>query len=523
MNLSDLPAPRPVDDLAADSVEWGSVEWREITRIVSTSLPDHDPEIWLGELLLEVQKASDRAIASARAEAESIVARAQAEVDDIRERGRHRAEVLSRVHAIAHRASSDAAPAARPTLDVPSPPRAMSTAPAADPSSSAFTPVATPQDPRLRPSPTGRRATATAPADGTGPSALVAVPFQPIRLALGPDRRSTTAGAATTPAASGTTPPPPLSPPPLPTTSPVRAPAPVEVLVERPSTIRRLSFDRPSLLLVVGILAMCLGFVAFTHYWTPRVEHQAQDQLTKSFAHLAATRDAPSAGGVMGLLNVADLSAQNLAVVEGATPEALRKGPAYDSSSQLPGQPGAVVIVAHRRWYGAPFARLSRLRIGDVVSLRTTAGLYVFRVSRNPQVLQSGHSTLQLPSAAEVRASGGNPQQAGQALVMATSVGSNSSQLEVVVATLDQSNAATVAPPPLNGTVTAVLRAVPGQRVGLLWAVFWVLALIAAFRLASRWRPNVAAGVLYPIASVVAVLVTYQLYLALARLIPGTN
>jgi hypothetical protein len=274
--------------------------------------------------------------------------------------------------------------------------------------------------------------------------------------------------------------------------------------------------------LVLAVLVVVLGFFVFEQLGTAWHEHRAQRHLSAQFAATEVSPRPPTSpvpGGPFGLLSVPRLGISGEAVVEGATIDRLRDGPAHDSLSRFPGQAGAVVLVGHRQSYGGPFGRLGDLRIGDVISLRTRTGLFAYRVNRDPKVL---HSSLRLPSAAEVHASGGSSAYVGQALVLATGSGSGDAPLEVVVATLDQTSVATAQNATPANTGETILRTVPGQRAGLLLAILWLLVPI----LTIRWAPRLRGLLPLPVLSVFGVLVgflaMYQMYLALDRLLPGT-
>jgi sortase A len=68
-------------------------------------------------------------------------------------------------------------------------------------------------------------------------------------------------------------------------------------------------------------------------------------------------------------------------VVVGAGDDALRKGPGWMPQTSLPGSPGNAVVSGHRTTYGAPFADLDRLGVGDrIVVSRPGATDAVFEV-----------------------------------------------------------------------------------------------------------------------------------------------
>jgi sortase A len=288
---------------------------------------------------------------------------------------------------------------------------------------------------------------------------------------------------------------------------------------------------RPAALLcAVVIVVAALGLGVFEHSVTASRERSAQKHLAKQLSQLqvlpATGAARPEFGRVFGSIDVPRLGTTGLEIVEGATLSNLRQGPAHDATSQLPGQNGAVVIVGHRATYGAPFARLDQLRVGDVISLLTPSGLYVYRVTRPPTVLRPGAGSLQLPTAAEVRASGGSAAQADQALILATGASSSgqSQSLDVVVATLDRAAAAaTPAPGRTSSNVVAQLQSVPGQSIGLVLLLLWLAVALAAVTVGQRLLPRFPPALVVAGASVVVLLSVYQCYLAVDRLVPGTH
>lgn len=51
----------------------------------------------------------------------------------------------------------------------------------------------------------------------------------------------------------------------------------------------------------------------------------------------------------------------------------------YYPDTQLPGEVGNFAIAAHRTTYGAPFARIADLHVGDAIVVETPAGWYTYR------------------------------------------------------------------------------------------------------------------------------------------------
>jgi hypothetical protein len=89
------------------------------------------------------------------------------------------------------------------------------------------------------------------------------------------------------------------------------------------------------------------------------------------------------------------------------------------------------------------------------------------------------------------------------------------------VANLDQASSPSAAPA-ASGEGTALLHPVPGQVVGLLLAVVWLIALALLARWARWLGAMFAPAFVYSVGFAVSLLVVYQLYFALDRLVPGT-
>jgi LPXTG-site transpeptidase (sortase) family protein len=86
--------------------------------------------------------------------------------------------------------------------------------------------------------------------------------------------------------------------------------------------------------------------------------------------HLAAEMKSPSTsigdGDAIAYLQAPAIGLDTV-VIEGVSSDNLRGAPARLSGSELPGDPGAMIVVGHRTTYGSPFKDLSRLKSGDSV------------------------------------------------------------------------------------------------------------------------------------------------------------
>ncbi|HEX7276503.1 MAG TPA: class E sortase [Acidimicrobiales bacterium] len=93
-------------------------------------------------------------------------------------------------------------------------------------------------------------------------------------------------------------------------------------------------------------------------------------------------------------------------VVEGTTAGNLFVGPGHRRDTPLPGQPGVSVVLGRRAAFGGPFARVHRLRAGDLIRATTGQGSFEYRVTAVrregdpvPSPLESGAGRLLLATA----------------------------------------------------------------------------------------------------------------------------
>ena len=150
---------------------------------------------------------------------------------------------------------------------------------------------------------------------------------------------------------------------------------------------------------------LLLGLVAYQLWGTGLEQSRAQDRLRDEFATLiapattasgSATTSGDAAEGsatttppvdtpprpnsALALLEIPSASVADI-VVSGATVSALRHGPGHIAGTALPGAPGNSAIAGHRTTYGAPFADLDDLKVGDDVRVTTRAGRFTYEVT----------------------------------------------------------------------------------------------------------------------------------------------
>jgi sortase A len=157
----------------------------------------------------------------------------------------------------------------------------------------------------------------------------------------------------------------------------------------------------PLLLIAIGIVLVCwpLGQKAFG--W------MAQRQLRQQWMAGAANAVLPVSSKKVAVsapsswqptrIVIPDLNIDAV-VVNGFDEAALRRGPAHDPQSALPGQAGNCVIAAHRNVYGSWFAHVDQLYAGSLVQLITPTATYNYHTVSITRVSEADRSVLAAPS-----------------------------------------------------------------------------------------------------------------------------
>jgi sortase A len=135
----------------------------------------------------------------------------------------------------------------------------------------------------------------------------------------------------------------------------------------------------------------------------------------------------------------------NRIVVEGATADALTKGPGHFPETPLPGQLGNAAVAGHRTTHLAPFFDIDQLQPGDPITVITLNGRYVYDVTGTEIVAPDDYASV-IPTT--------DPTKATLTLVSCTPRYSATNRI-VVHADLvpDQSDALTEAAPVVPGVV----------------------------------------------------------------------
>jgi sortase A len=149
------------------------------------------------------------------------------------------------------------------------------------------------------------------------------------------------------------------------------------------------------------------GYLAWLLWGTGITTSRAQSSLRTEIAErLERPRSLPpptegrpdesfAIGDPVAILRISRIDL-DMVVVEGATTEALKKGPGHYRGTAFPWEEGGrVAIAGHRTTYGQPFWSLDKLRRGDRIRLVTEFGTFDYRVTRMTEVAPSDSWVLE--------------------------------------------------------------------------------------------------------------------------------
>ncbi len=160
----------------------------------------------------------------------------------------------------------------------------------------------------------------------------------------------------------------------------------------RARPIFRLTLTGLSILLaVIGVGMLAYPFA--TNLYQDRLQTKLAIEFERPGLKQAYSEGELAIGDPMTRLKIPAIDVSTV-VVEGTTASALRAGAGHYVNTPLPGEAGNVGIAGHRTTYGKPFADLDRLKPGDDIILETPIGAHVYRVSRDPFVVESTDWTV---------------------------------------------------------------------------------------------------------------------------------
>lgn len=123
-------------------------------------------------------------------------------------------------------------------------------------------------------------------------------------------------------------------------------------------------------LTVLGLAALAVAVVVLDHFVGPVLARARHRELTSD---LLAEHGAPTRGQAAGLLQIPSIGLDEV-VVEGDRPQDLRAGPGIRVGSPILGTRGNIVITGHAHRWGADFAHLAEVHLGDRVVVQSRLG-----------------------------------------------------------------------------------------------------------------------------------------------------
>jgi sortase A len=134
--------------------------------------------------------------------------------------------------------------------------------------------------------------------------------------------------------------------------------------------------------LLLGLLIA--GFIGYLLGVSRIQEASAQSKLYATLAGELGQAVGPlgptAPGSPVAVLDIPAIGLRDVVVVEGTAPEQLTLGPGHVRNTPLPGQEGLSVIYGRRVTFGAPFARIGDLKLGDEIITYTQQGKSVYKV-----------------------------------------------------------------------------------------------------------------------------------------------
>ncbi|MFF2039574.1 class E sortase [Kitasatospora sp. NPDC058170] len=133
------------------------------------------------------------------------------------------------------------------------------------------------------------------------------------------------------------------------------------------------------------LAALTMGFVGYLFTLSHIQERHYQSTAYKTFRDQLARAVAPTGaaadGDPVAILDIPAIGLHQAVVVEGTTGRDLMRGPGHRRDTALPGQSGVAVVFGRGATFGAPFAELSRLRVGDRIEATTGQGKFTYTVN----------------------------------------------------------------------------------------------------------------------------------------------
>jgi sortase A len=152
-------------------------------------------------------------------------------------------------------------------------------------------------------------------------------------------------------------------------------------------------------LMLPGVLILLFGLflVGGSRLEAARTQDVLYGKVANQLGQATLPVTGPIADGTpLGIVKAARLGLDQVFVL-GSASEQTMLGPGLKHDSVLPGQKGTSVLVGRRATYGAPFAHLASMHIGDSIVVTTGQGTFTYKVD---VVRRSNAPAVQIPSVA---------------------------------------------------------------------------------------------------------------------------
>lgn len=164
----------------------------------------------------------------------------------------------------------------------------------------------------------------------------------------------------------------------------------MKLIIAKAPLGRVLRWTQRSLLAIgVSMLAWC-GYVLVDAWHFQRTEQRQFENLRVDRIATRGTIPPPASGGLIGRIEIPRLDI-SVVVIEGTGSATLRRAVGHIAGTALPGQRGNIGISGHRDTFFRP---LRNIRKGDVITLTTLNGQYLYRVKATSIVLPSDVAVL---------------------------------------------------------------------------------------------------------------------------------
>ena len=219
-------------------------------------------------------------------------------------------------------------------------------------------------------------------------------------------------------------------------------------------------------------------------------EHRAQHVLFATFRAELADGTAPTGsripeGSPVAMMQIPRIGVRDMILVEGTNSADLEAGPGHRRDTPLPGEVGASFVMGRSRTFGAPFARITRLKKGDPITVKTAEGTFHFSVDA---VRRPGDSLTALdPGTAR--------------LTLVTSEAAKGSARQAVYVDATTKDKAQPAPDGLPTSIPIAEKQMQGDQGAMvsvfLWLQAFVLVVVALSWVRVHWglRATLVVGI----------------------------